>query len=54
LAVKFGHVAQGLPGQNPIVEIMLFLEQPVKRRALVLLEQPDVDALQNIGFRAKG
>ena len=50
LTVEFSHVAQRLAGQNPIVQVMLFLEQPVKLGPLVLVEQPDADALQEIGF----
>jgi hypothetical protein len=33
---------------------MFFGEQPVKLRALVFLEQSEVDALQNVGFVGNG
>jgi hypothetical protein len=50
LAVEFGHVAQGLAGQNPIVQVMLFLEEPVKLRPFILPEPADADTTQDIGF----
>ena len=54
MAVEFSHVAPRLASQRPIVQVMFFGEQPVKLRALVFLEQSEVDALQNVGFVGNG
>lgn len=54
LAVKFGHIAQRLAGQHGLVQVMLLLQQAIKLRLLGLVEQPDRDALQEIGFMANG
>ena len=54
LTVELGHVAQRLAQQQGLMQIMFFLEQPVKLGPLVNEEQADADAFEEIGFRTKG
>ena len=54
VTVEFGHVAQRLAQQRGRVQIMFFLQQSVKRGPFVVLQQPDADAFQKIGFITNG
>jgi hypothetical protein len=50
LAVEFGHVTQRLARQHGRVQIMFFLQQPVKGGPLVLRQQPEADPRQEFSF----